>query len=62
MRNNGYNVDAIGEALSVSRRQIYKVLEIFRATGGVHAAIDILGRGRPRMLSYDEIWVSRTHC
>ncbi|KAF8595843.1 hypothetical protein BDV93DRAFT_420625, partial [Ceratobasidium sp. AG-I] len=56
MRSQGYHVDKIETTLTISRRQIYKILEIFRATGGVQIPIDILGRGRPRMLSYDEIW------
>lgn len=58
----GCRVDFIERTLDVSERSIRSIMQIYNTSGGHRVSLDIedpaLGRGRPQLLSYREIWVS----
>lgn len=58
MRLRGYRVNDIEDTLAVSPSLIYNIIRIFEATGQVLPPVSDAPRGRPRTLSYAEIWVS----
>lgn len=55
------HVDFVAAALGISERTITRIMSIFHASGGARVRLDIgerPGQGRPRALSYRELWVS----